>query len=142
MPPYSDAYLLVSDRSATAIARFLDHFVPNREEVADGYEVPQYADAPDHHFRRVEELIAYLEGHALEDYGIYWRNTGEGPAFAMAFFTSDGAVILGLACIEDEATAWLTELRAFAGSGPCCILFEQPPPDSAAAFRALAAVRS
>ena len=36
MPFYADVYVLVSDRSASLIARFLDHFAPSREETADG----------------------------------------------------------------------------------------------------------
>jgi hypothetical protein len=44
-----------------------------------------------------------------------------------------------VSCVERESAAWLSRLRAFAGHGPYCTLFEQPPPDSAAAFLALAA---
>ena len=52
----------------------------------------------------------------------------------MAFFTTDGAILLGLSCFEGEAWVRLKELRSFAGAKSGCILFEQPPPDSAAEF--------
>jgi hypothetical protein len=135
MPPYADVYVLAPERSAALIARFLEHFTPDAEEVVDdGYGVPQFSDTPARHFRRAEELVEHLAAHPSESYGVYWRNLGAGPAFAMAFFTTDGAIILGLACLEGEAEARLTELQSFAGSKSGCILFEQPPPDSAAEF--------
>jgi hypothetical protein len=138
MPEFADTYVLAPERSAALVARFLDHFAPRREEAAVDYSVPQFADVPARHFGRAEELVEYLVGHPSEPHGVYWRNLGDGPPFVMAFFTSDGAVILGLSCVEPEAPAWLSRLRAFAGPGPHCTLFEQPPPDSAAEFRALA----
>jgi hypothetical protein len=137
MPGYADTYVLTFDRSATLIVRFLERFARCREEVAEVYEVPQYSDSPTHRFHRAADLVEYLAGCPSEPHAVYWRNLGQGPAITMAFFTNDGAVILGLFCAEDEAETWLTELRKFAGPGPGCILFEQPPPVSAAEFRAL-----
>lgn len=135
MPPYEDVYVLAPERSAALIARFLERFAPCAEEVVDdGYGVPRFSDTPARHFRRAQELVEHLASHPSEPYGVYWRNLGAGPAFAMAFFTADGAIILGLSCLEGEAKAWLTELQSFAGSKSGCILFEQPPPDSASAF--------
>ena len=136
MPPYADVYVIAPERSAAVITQFLAYFTPYREEVvADGYWVPRFSDTPAGQFRRAEDLVEYLVDHPSEPYGIYWRNLGEGPALAMVFFTTDGAILLGLSCLEADAEAGLTQLRSFAGAESGCILFEQPPPDSAAEFR-------
>ncbi|MDB5349489.1 MAG: hypothetical protein JWN86_736 [Planctomycetota bacterium] len=138
MPAFADVYALAPDRSASLIRRFLDQFAPLREETAEGYEMPRFAESPDRLFGRAEELVDHLAAHPSEPYSVYWRNLGGGPPFVMAFFTTDGAVILGLSCVEHESAEWLSRLRVFAGPGPHCTLFEQAPPDSAAEFRLLA----
>ena len=138
MPAFADVYALAPGRSASLIRRFLDHFAPLREEAAESYEVPRYAERPDHLFGRAEELVDHLVANTSEPHGVYWRNLGDGPPFVMAFFTTDGAVILGLSSVEQESASWLSRLRSFVGPSPHCTLFEQPPPDSAAEFRALA----
>jgi hypothetical protein len=142
MPPYSDVYVLAPGRSAAVIARFLERFAPMSEEVVDEYEVPRFAASPSYQFRRAAELVEHLAAHPYEPHGIYWRNLGAGPAFAMAFFTTDGAILLGLSCVEGEAEAWLKELRTFAGAESGCIMFEQPPPDSADEFGRMIATRA
>ena len=61
-----------------------------------------YADSPIRSFAGSEELVEYLATHPNEPHGIYWRNLGHGPPFVMAFHTPDGAVILGVSCVEEE----------------------------------------
>ena len=56
----------------------------------------------------------------------------------MLFFTSDGALILGLSVVERE-DEWFSRLKEFAGSEVGCITFETAPPATAGEFRQLAA---
>jgi hypothetical protein len=46
MPGYHDVYVLAKDRTAAVASRFLECFVPNREQSADNYLFPQYSDQP------------------------------------------------------------------------------------------------
>ena len=65
---YANLYSLVESRSAKIVHDFLARFLPNREESAEEYEVPQYADTPDVVFDNANDLIAYLEHHSHERY--------------------------------------------------------------------------
>jgi hypothetical protein len=136
---FYDVYVLAPARTADAVDRFLARFAPERQESGSEYAVPQYADAPAHVFQRDGDLVRYCVAHPHEPHGLYWQCLGAAdPAHAIAFFTADGALILGLSVMAD-AERWLAELRAFTGSEAGCVLFEVPPPNTATAFRALAA---
>jgi hypothetical protein len=116
MPGYYDVYALAPVRTAEAVERFLDQFTPAREPAADDYEVPRYANTPAVVFRLPGELVAHCVAYPAEPHGMYWRCLGRGdPAHAMAFFTADGRLILGLSVVSD-ADRWLTELLTAAGS--------------------------
>jgi hypothetical protein len=139
VPGYYDVYALAPHRTVEAVERFLARFAPAHEPAADEYEVPRYADAPAIVFRTPGELVAYCVGHPAEPHGVYWRCLGGGdPARAMVFFTTDGALILGLS-VASDADRWLAELLAATGSAVGWVGFEEPPPDSASEFAALAA---
>jgi hypothetical protein len=135
---YSDCYVLAPRRSAVLVAQFLGRFLPEREQARDEYEAPRFSDSPRAVFRDAAELAAYCEAHPDEGHAAYWRNTaGGGPAHAMAFFTTDGEMVLGLSTDVPQAEEALADLMAFAGSGVGYIDFERPPPETAAELRTL-----
>jgi hypothetical protein len=118
--------------------RFLDTFAPQREQSAEDYVFPQYAQQPLVILKSAREAIHYCEAHSAEAQSIYFRNLGAGPAHAMVFFTSDGGLILGLSVVERE-DEWFDRLKEYAGSDLGYIAFETPPPATTAEFRQLAA---
>jgi hypothetical protein len=133
---YYDVYALAPARTAEAVERFLVRFAPSREPAAAEYEVPRYADSPAAVFRSARELIAHCVRHSAEPHAVYWRRLGNGdPANAMAFFTADGGLILGLSVAADPER-WLAELLAATGGAAGRVGFEEPPPDTAGEFAA------
>jgi hypothetical protein len=139
---FYDVYALSPARTVGAVERFLDRFAPRREPSASEYAVPQRADSPIVVFNTAAELIAHCVRHPTESHSLYWRRLGGGdPAHTMAFFTRDGGLILGLSVTED-AERWLGELLAATGSAFGWVGFEEPPPDTADEFRALATSRA
>jgi hypothetical protein len=113
-----DCYVLVNGRSPEVVQRFLDRFVPVREEMASEYEIPQYSERPDHVFQTASELLQYLAKHPEQHHAIYWRAIEQGIAeHAMVFPTKDGAIIFGLSCAtEDLAVQALSEMKTFLAS--------------------------
>ena len=120
MPEYSDIYVISEKRDSRTIDAFLDRFLAKREESADEYEYPQYADNPETVFRNVSEIIAKCIENKTAEYGIYWRATENAePEHAMVFFLSDGHVIYGLstdASHQSYAKQLLSELKDLLGS--------------------------
>jgi len=57
MPSYSDIYVISDKRNFETIEGFLNEFLPLREESADEYEFPKYADNPETIYREVNELL-------------------------------------------------------------------------------------
>ena len=135
-----EIYALAANRNATTAIAFLDKFLPERQPAADDYPVPQFADAHTEVFTAPEDLISYLEANPTEGYGIYWdTSVKEGPIWqAMLFYTVDKYLIFGLATEPDESPKLLDELVLFAGTGIGMFGWEQPPPDTASEFVALA----
>lgn len=129
-----ELYALAPDRSAAFVRAFLDRFLPDRRAGAEGYPVPAYADVPGHVFATDDDLIRYLEAHSAEDYSLYWHDAHVEGRMAMAFFTVDGAVIVGLAEPEAEATQRLRELAGFAGTPHAMVGWEAPPADTVPNF--------
>jgi hypothetical protein len=67
MPQYADCYVLVPSRDSAIVEQFLGRYLPgSRQESADEYEIPQYADTPHTIFGSAPELMAYLEGNNSE----------------------------------------------------------------------------
>jgi len=122
----------------TAAERFLDAFVPQREQSAEDYAFPQYSEQPILVVKSVQEAVQYCEAHSAEALSLYFRNLGAGPAHAMLFFTSDGGLILGLSVVERE-DEWFARLKEYAGSEFGYIAFESPPAPTATEFKELAA---
>jgi hypothetical protein len=82
--------------------------------------------------------MRYCETHADVAQSLYFRNLGAGPAHPMLFYTSAGALILGLSVVEGEGE-WLARLKEYPGSSIGYLTFEAAPATSAGEFRFLAA---
>jgi hypothetical protein len=135
MPPYADIYVLAEARTEAAVAAFLEHFAPVREETADEYWIPKNADVPQKIFHVASEVVSFCCTHPSEAQAVYWRRVGDGdPAYAMVFFTPDARLIFGLSVSEDSAECYLAELRRHARSEIGYITVENPPPETAAEF--------
>ena len=139
---FADCYVLTNKRNKSFIISFLDHFVPNREEYVDEYEIPQFSNNPTIVFKSVDQLIEYLENNKKEVHAIYWSNKEESTLRgAMCFFNSDEQIVLGVYCetkypdttIEDN---YLKQLIAFCNSGDTkgLILYEEPAPKDTGEF--------
>lgn len=131
---FADCYVLARLRTRDFILSFLDRFLPQRQEYTDAYEVPQFGEHPELILPSAEALLDYLEHHRREVHAVYWFNPQEVPfRAAMALFTSDGQVILGLTCqtlypdthIEQGCLAAIME---FCGSTVGLIEYEKPAP--------------
>lgn len=120
MPSYSDIYVISEKRNRETIGLFLNEFLPTREESADEYEFPQYAEAPEVIYRKVEEALEKCIAEKNTDYGLYWRALGENkPEHAMVFFLADGNVIYGLSTDDaypKYAAELLEKMKSFLGS--------------------------
>ena len=137
MSEFTEIYVLSNQRNATDVAAFLDAFAATREETADEYEVPQYAESPVHIFKQAAQLIGHCCRHLDEVHAIYWRTPSGPAAYAMVFFLADGHVIYGLS-VDSADAASIGQLRqalvGHTGSAGALIAWESPPPDSALAF--------
>ena len=131
---FADCYVLTRQRTRDFILSFLDRFLPQRQEYAAAYEVPQFAEQPSVVFPSANDLLYYLEQHPREVHAVYWFNPQETTLrAAMALFTSDGQVILGLTCetlfpdthLEQNC---LAQILAFCGSTVGLIEYEKPAP--------------
>jgi hypothetical protein len=133
-----ELYALGSNRSTRFAIAFLDHFAPNRKPCSDDYPVPESVDQPEVIFESEAEILAYLEAHPKEPYGLYWNDKASKEyEQAMLFYTSDGMVIFGLACEETTAEKRMQELRKFVGAEWAMMGWEQRPPETSTEFIAL-----
>jgi len=111
--------------------QFLNEFLPSREEAADEYEFPQYADSPEVTFRSADEALDKCIAEQGTDYGIYWRALGNAkPEHAMLFFLEDGHVIYGLSTDDsypEYATELLNKMKSFLNSSLGYIGHEASP---------------
>lgn len=143
---YADCYVLVNSRTPGFIYSFLDRFIPNRQETADAYEVPQYAEEPVRTYTTAEELINYLAEHKQEPHTIYWSNKEEDELKgAVCFFTTDGKIIAGLHCAVKASDSsieerYFKELTTYCNSTIGYITYEEPAPHDTQEF--LARVKS
>jgi hypothetical protein len=129
---FADCYVLTNKRTKEFISSFLDHYIPNRGEYTDVYEVPQFAENPSVVFKSADKLIEYLEHHINEVHAIYWYNKVEEILRGtMCLFTSDGQVIVGIfseslypdTSIEES---YFRDLKEFCGSTIGLIEYETP----------------
>ncbi|KAF0805880.1 hypothetical protein A6D6_01936 [Alcanivorax xiamenensis] len=120
MPEYSDIYVISDKRDEKTVEDFLNCFLPDREESADEYEIPQFSESPDVVYSKALELVKYCSANQRAEYAAYWRAVNQGkPEHAMVFYLKDGHVIYGLSTdAGDEAFAngLLAELKAFLGA--------------------------
>ena len=137
VPPkvnFADCYVLTHGRTKAFVTAFLDRFLPQRGEYAERYELPQFSDHPVIEFTSADQLLDFLEHDLYTVHAIYWYNPEDTPIrAAMALFTSDGQVILGLTCAchkEDDSVeqGCLKELMAFCRSTVGLIEYEKPAP--------------
>ncbi|MBO6496816.1 MAG: hypothetical protein JJ978_14700 [Roseivirga sp.] len=138
---FADCYVLTDQRNKEHILRFLDHFIPDRKETADEYEVPRYSTQPSRIFRKAENLISYLSENKSEPHGIYWSNTQEGYLRnAQVFFTNDGYLILGISCYTkypntEIEESFHKELLHLCSSEYGYITYEDIPPLNSLEFK-------
>lgn len=146
MGTYADIYVIKKTRSRQVALDFLDHFLPERAETTDAYEVPRFADDPIVVFSTVEELMEYAAQHPTVHHGVYLRNTDEADLkhYAMLFYTNDGYTIFGISWHkedEDEDPTGekriLQELKDFLEAEEGYITYENPPPDTYPEFMEL-----
>lgn len=135
MPGLYDTYVLSSERSATVLENFLTRFAPLREASSLDFTIQ---DGPhEQTYDSVTHALAYCLMHPTASASVYWRSLQPPAHHAIAFFTADGGLILGVSTCETDAPPTLTALRAFAGGhAPGYTCFEQPPPCTIAEFRA------
>ena len=97
MPEYSDIYVISEKRDEKAVRTFLDCFLPEREESADEYEVPQFSDIPEIVYSKATDLVKYCSTYENAEHAIYWRaKDNRKPEHGMVFYLKDGNTIYGL----------------------------------------------
>lgn len=137
VPVTEGGYALGSDRSAASIKAFLDHFLPRRRLWTDELHVPELSRSPTSTLHGEAEALDYMERHANQVYGLYWDDLHPTHEQAMAFYTSDGHVICGVACNPSVLPRRLQELASFLGTTHVLEGAEQRPPTTAEEFIAL-----
>jgi len=139
MAACADIYVLAPSRTKATVKAFLNRFLPDRIETANEYWIPQHVDTPHTVLHTSAEVISHCCGHSSQAQSLYWRRLGgEGPAYAMAIFTRDGCLILGLSANEQAAEKYLVELKEHAGSEIGYITVQGTPPQTGAEFRRIA----
>jgi len=131
MPAYADVYILSSDRTLACAVRFLDRFLPRRAQIADTFEIPQYAESPDVvHANALPVMERCCREHSLP-YALYWRALdGRRPEYAMILYLIDGAVVYGLSTEDGDgvlAERLLNEMKTFLPSSDGFIGHEGTP---------------
>lgn len=132
-----DCYVLVRSREPDVVYGFLAKYLPARQPEADEFEIPYGGSAPERLFHSVDEILAFLAAEPAQPHAIYWNSLGSGdPTRAMAFFTTDGGLILGLSVGDSEEGAQrvLASMKASLGSDAGTYWFESPAPQSAEQF--------
>jgi hypothetical protein len=131
MPSYSDIYVISNSRESGNIERFLNRFLPEREESADEYEFPQYSDHPENVYQTANELLERCYSETGIEYVLYWRAVGaRKPEHAMVFFLKDDNLVYGLSTDDaypEYATELLKEMKSFLNSNLGYIGYEASP---------------
>ena len=137
MSGHADIYVLAPERSGALVSRFLQSFAPRREFSAEEFAV-RGADGTERFFTSCDVAVEFCTTSPQSSTALYWRSLAPPPFHLMAFFLSDGHLVLGVSTAECEAQHWLARLRELVGaSSPGYITFEQSPPDSVAEFCAM-----
>ena len=133
-----DIYVLAAERTLEAAKRFMREWAQEFRPAASEYEFPQYADKPVFVYSSPADLIKNLVEAPAEPHGLYWNNPARGfVRTSMLFFTTDGAMIVGLSVEGDQPPLLEETLRALALTvsgrvGYCA--YETPPPDTVSEF--------
>lgn len=131
MPEYSDIYAISDRRDEKTVEKFLNCFLPEREESADEYEIPQFSESPDIVYTKAEDLIKYCSTNENTEHAIYWRALNQRkPEYGMVFYLKDGNVIYGLSTDASESTfaeELLVRLKSHLGSSLGYIGHEASP---------------
>ncbi|MEL6561588.1 MAG: hypothetical protein AAFQ94_25595 [Bacteroidota bacterium] len=137
---FADCYVLTDKRTESFIVGFLDHFVPERRESVDEYEVTQYADNLTEKFGTAREVVKYLVNNKFVKHTLYWENPIESELRgAEIFFTDDGYVIIGLYCetkypVTDIEDKYFKEIKEFCESDEGYITYEDTPSHNSEEF--------
>lgn len=137
---FADIYVIKQSRSKKMGIDFLNHFLPLREERAEEYFIPQYADNPTQQFSNAGDLMTYLETHPEYSNRIYWTNKNKiNPnKHGMIFYTKDGNMIFGIsreAAMDgslntDNEVEGLRKMKAYFKTELGYIHYEHPPVDT------------
>jgi hypothetical protein len=131
MPEYSDIYVISEKRDSETVTKFLNHFLPEREESADEYEIPQYSDSPELILTKANELVEYCCNNKSTEHAIYWRGLNQRkPEHGMIFYLQDGNVIYGLSTDASDskfANELLLNLKEHVGTNLGYIGHEASP---------------
>ena len=131
MPEYSDIYIITEKRDKATVEDFLQHFLPQREESADEYEVPQYSEKSEIIFKKAPELVEFCEVNKNIEHSIYWRALGGAkPEHGMVFYLADGNTIFGLSTDAENqqyAKSLPDEMKTFFKVSHGYIGHEAPP---------------
>jgi len=138
MPEMADIYALANERTERTIRDFLAQFLPSPIEIASEYEIPQYSRTPHTVFSIASELIRYCCEKQCETHSIYWRSDSV-PENGMAFFLSDGGLVLGVSTQADNFARVdfvAAELGRFLGTEEVIVMYEDLPPETIDEFHA------
>ena len=133
-----EMYALCHGRSVKSVAAFLDRFLPYRSVFSDDFPIPELSENPELILNTESEILTFLEQHPNEPYGLYWNDLNVTSSNqAMAFYTSDGNIILGLAEETASPAERLKELASFVRADVAMLGSEQRPPTTTDEFIAL-----
>ena len=92
-----EVYALCGARTREAVERFAARFGPAGAPAVDAFEYPQFDPAPARRFDSLASLLDFLESSPEAAYSLYWPAAAAPapPRPLMAFFTADGALVLG-----------------------------------------------
>lgn len=136
----ADIYVIKKTRSKKLAIDFLNHFLPNREESAVDYVIPQYSENPIHEFDNAEDVMSFLETNPECSQSIYWGNTDESNRnkHGMIFYNKDGTMIFGISRNADMSGNFntenedecLAEMKKYFDTNLGYIHYENPPVDN------------
>lgn len=116
--------------------------VPHRRSQVPESDIVSGASFPHSLAHATCVLIDRLLAAPEQPHSLYWSNRGPGQELpAMLFFTTDGGLIAGLTVETDDPNQASTTLRQLAQSVDARYGYatgEQPPPDTASVFKAIA----
>lgn len=137
MPQLVDCYCFVDSRKKKLVDDFLDKFLPRREDTIQDFVVNKKSTI----IEGSDELMFFLEQNLSEEKTIYWKNTDENSTYmyAMAFFTDDGKLIIGVSIsgrFPDEKLVVdsFFEIKEYLNSTIGCITVEEAAPTNSQEF--------